>query len=56
MIYRGWCAGLAAQFDVDVLIVRAAFVLIPGSWILYLALWLWLPTGSTADLEVSETP
>ena len=58
----GVCAGLAAYFDVDVTIVRLAWVLLsifPGALIggvlAYVLAWLIMPEGSSAASAVSRS-
>ncbi|MDP8928251.1 MAG: PspC domain-containing protein [Actinomycetota bacterium] len=44
---EGWvagvCAGLAPTSGLPVMLLRAAFVLIPGAWFVYVALWILMP-------------
>lgn len=53
-VFAGVCAGIAAYFDIDVTIVRIAFIALTiftgGIWILlYLALALFVPYADTAE-------
>src|SRR5882672_6188708 len=61
----GVCAGLAAYFDVDVTLVRVAWIVLsiwPGAIVLgviaYAAAWILMPRAETSDAEpsTSRTP
>ena len=57
-LVAGVCGGLSDRFDVDVTIVRVAFVVVACLWgvgvVLYLALWALLPVVGGDDMDVAE--
>jgi phage shock protein PspC (stress-responsive transcriptional regulator) len=59
-LVAGVCGGIAERFEVDVTIVRVAFVVAACLWgvgvIVYLALWALVPTTGDADRTPSSVP
>ena len=48
-VVAGVCGGLARQFGIDANLIRVVFVLLLFTqigWVLYLALWLFLPSDN----------
>lgn len=54
-VLGGVCGGLAAYFDMDPVAVRVAFIVFAlagaASVLLYLVLWIAVPSGETAPME-----
>jgi len=55
-ILGGVCGGIAEYFSVDPLLVRAAFVVLPGSLLLYIILWFACPTNPGTGQMAQPAP